>query len=184
MQTEFKGDSKVNVIRSFDIDIFRLSNSTHDYQFDIGNSFFEAHEGSTLQEGNGQVALELDKNDNFIKATFNFDVTVKLICDRSLDVFDFKIRDREEMIFKFGEEEQELDDNIIVIKRDRQRINFAQYIYELMSVAIPMKKLHPRFDNESTADELIYTSKADDQDDQQEEVDPRWKMLKKLKNKE
>lgn len=176
----------MNVLRAFDVDIFKLSNDRHDYQFDIGNSFFEAHQESVVNEGQGKVALELDKNDNFIKATFNIDVSVKLTCDRSLDLFDFDIQDQEEIIFKFGEEEQELDDNMVVITRDRQRINFAQYIYELISVAIPMKKLHPRFKDESEEDELIYSSdQADQEDDNKtDDIDPRWSMLKGLKNKE
>ncbi|TRX61779.1 DUF177 domain-containing protein [Fulvivirga sp. M361] len=173
----------MNVLQSFDIDIFRLSNKEHNYQFDIGNSFFAAHEGSVIEEGNGKVNMVLAKNDNFIKATFDMALSVKLTCDRSLDPFDFEIRDQEEMIFKFGEEEKELDDNIVIIERDRQRIHFAQYIYEFIGVAIPMKRLHPRFKDENEDDELIYSSQ-NDQDGKAEDIDPRWKMLKGLKNKE
>ena len=61
----------------FNIDIFRLSNSTHDYQFEIGNSFFEAQPGSLISEGKGEVKVVLDKSDNFIQAGFELDLDKK-----------------------------------------------------------------------------------------------------------
>ncbi len=167
----------------FNIDIFRLSNSTHDYQFEIGNSFFEAQSGSFVNEGQGLVNVVLEKNDNFMKAGFILNITVKLECDRSLEVFDFKIEKEESLIFKYGEEETELDDNIVIIHWDRQRINLAQYIYEFISVAIPMKKLHPRFEQneEGEGDELIYSSEDKGNSEKDDSIDPRWQKLKKLK---
>ena len=43
-----------------------------------------------------------------------------------------------------------------------------------------MKKLHPKFQDESDDDEMIYISDADEQS-QEESTDPRWEALKKLK---
>ncbi len=165
----------------FNIDIFRLSNSTHDYQFEIGNSFFEAQPGSLISEGKGEVKVVLDKSDNFIQAGFELDLVVKLECDRSLEPFDYAIKKEESLIFKYGEEEMEIDDNIVIIHRNRQRINMAQYIYEFIGVSIPMKKLHPRFENEGEEDELIYSSGSESDEGGTEPVDPRWHKLKNLK---
>lgn len=165
----------------FNIDIFRLSNSTHDYQFEIGNSFFEAQPESLIGEGNGEVKVQLDKSDNFIQAAFELDLVVGLECDRSLEPFDYAIKKEESLIFKYGEEEMEIDDNIVIINRNRQRINMAQYIYEFIGVAVPMKKLHPRFKNEGEDDELIYSSGSKSDDGDAESVDPRWHKLKNLK---
>ena len=165
----------------FNIDIFRLSNSIHDYQFEIGNSFFEAQPGSLVNEGQGSVKVLLDKNDNFIKASFELDLAVKLECDRSLEPFDFPIKKEENLIFKFGEEEAEVDDDIVIINRNRQRLNMAQYIYEFIGVSIPMKKLHPKYENEGDVDEMIYSSGNENDEESTEAIDPRWQKLKKLK---
>jgi uncharacterized metal-binding protein YceD (DUF177 family) len=49
-------------------------------------------------------------------------------------------------------------------------------------VAMPMKKLHPRYKNESSEDQIIFSSTEDQEE--MLDVDPRWNELKKLKNKE
>ena len=58
---------------------------------------------------------------------------------------------------KFGDEEGELSDEMEIISSNTQRINVARYIYELVNVSIPMKKLHPRYANESAEDQIIST---------------------------
>lgn len=172
----------MNVLNGFTIDIYKLADGLHNYQFKIGNSFFEAIEDSFVDKGDGTVDIELKKNDSFIKLDFNINMVVELICDRSLDLFDFEINASHQMIFKYGEEEQEIDDEVIVITRNRQRIDVSQYIYEFIGIEIPMKKLHPRYVETDGEDELVYSSKAPEQETKEEKpVDPRWEKLKGLK---
>jgi len=173
----------MNMLDGFNIDIYKLADGRHNYQFEIGNSFFEAIEDSLLQKGSGLVNVELNKNDSFIKLNFKIEVSVELSCDRSLDLFDFPIKTDQQMIFKYGEEEQEIDDEVVVITRGKQRINVAQYIYEFIGVEIPMKKLHPRYEEAaSDDDELVYTSKTPKNESSEEKpTDPRWDKLKGLK---
>lgn len=167
-------------LKRFRIDIHKLSNSEHEYQYEIGNAFFEEMPESIVSEGVGSVAVTLDKNERLINAHLRFDVRVKLECDRTLEPFDYDIKKEESLIFKFGEEEVELDDDIVMIHWDRQQLDLAPYIYELIAIAIPMKKLHPRLGEDSGIDEMIYTSEGNPQSDT-EDVDPRWNKLKKLK---
>lgn len=172
----------MNVLDGFNIDIYKLADGPHNYQFKIGNSFFEAIEDSLVDKGNGTVDIELKKNDSFIKLDFNIKAVVELTCDRSLDLFDFAIDANNHMIFKYGDEEQEIDDEVIVITRSTQRINVAQYIYEFVGIEIPMKKLHPRYVETDGDDELVYSSQAPDKEATEEKpVDPRWEKLKELK---
>lgn len=165
-------------LEKFKIDIFKLGNGIHTYEFEISKSFFEESPEGSIEEGKGIVKVELEKNDSFLNVDFNFDVKVELECDRSLEMFEFKIKKQENLIFKFGEEDIELDDNIVMIHRDTQRLDLAQYIYELMLVAIPMKKLHPKYGEDFGENELVYSSS---EENPQTESDPRWEQLKKLK---
>jgi uncharacterized protein len=96
---------------------------------------------------------------------------------------------RQELIIKFGDEFAELDDDIVVIPRETQHLNVAQYIYEFISVDVPMKKLHPELVTKEDEDyevegSLIYQTSAeqDTDDDSEENVDPRWEALKKFRN--
>jgi uncharacterized metal-binding protein YceD (DUF177 family) len=90
------------------------------------------------------------------------------------------------LIFKFGNEDKEIDDMVEMISHNRQVIDMSQYIYEFISMGIPMKKLHPRYINEDQSDEgqLFYTSAGSKKqvEDHVDETDPRWEVLKKLKN--
>ena len=86
----------------------------------------------------------------------------------------------------YGEEDMEIDDEIEMISRNRQGINVGQYIYEFIGTAIPMKKLHPRYNKgeENNEEQLIYSSANDRSaaEDDRGGIDPRWEALKKLKD--
>jgi len=174
----------VKELDKFDIDIIKLGTGSHDYQFEIGNSFFEAFDGEIINKGKGKVDVTLDKNERLIDVTFHFKLNVELTCDRSLEKFDYQIDETEGLIFKYGEEEGELDENIIIIPHSSQRINLAQHIYEFTSLAVPMKKLHPKFDDTDDTDELVYSSNEEYQPEvENQATDPRWEALQKLKKK-
>ena len=112
---------------------------------------------------------------------FEFDLGVELVCDRSLDTFTFPIKEKHELIVKFGEHDEELSEDLLVISRETQTFDTAPILYELINLAIPMKKLHPRYDGQESPD-LIYQTEITE-DEGEEEIDPRWAELKKLSNK-
>lgn len=173
----------VNVLDDFNIDIIKLKDGSHDYQFKIDNAFFEAFGGELVENGTGEVCLTLEKSERLIELNFDLDLKVGLLCDRTLDPFDYNIKQSKRQILKFGEEEEDIDEAISVITRDKQRINVAQYIYEFIGLSIPMKRLHPRFDEDDNTDELIYSSDDEKESDKSndEAIDPRWQKLRDLK---
>jgi uncharacterized metal-binding protein YceD (DUF177 family) len=69
-------------------------------------------------------------------------------------------------------------------------LNVAQHVYDFINLAIPMKKIHPRFQEEEEDEDdeievkLIYSStpEEDELKEEDEQVDPRWNILKNLKN--
>lgn len=167
----------------FFIDIYSLKNGEHQYTFDIDDSFFNFFGTNFTEHGTGEATVVLDKTDNLINATFDIDVNVELTCDRTLEKFEYKINKNEKLIFKYGEEEKELDVDVIMITRDTQRINLGKHLFDYIGLSIPYKKLHPRFaDEDKEHDELIFQTQTDEEEDNNVE-DPRWEALKKLKNK-
>jgi uncharacterized protein len=174
------------VLKAYSINIVGLSNKDHHFDFEIGDEFFKHYGADLLQEGGFFTAhVDLNKQETLIDADFKIKGTAKLICDRSLEIFDYPIETRHKMVFKFGDEDQELTDEIVIINRDAVTLQLGQYIYEFIALAIPMKKLHPKFKDEEDEDDevegkIIYTS-GDDKSDDDENIDPRWEQLKKLK---
>lgn len=163
------------------IDIFKLSNETHEYDFDIDNDFFDLFEFSDIKEGTGSCHVTLDKSPSMITMDFKIDTELVLTCDRSLDNFNYPIKVNEQIMFKYGDEETDLSDEVKVITQSTQSVNVSHYLFEMISVAVPMKKLHPRFeDSEEEEDEIIYSSGNQEETPDEESIDPRWNALKDL----
>ena len=163
----------------YSIDIFKLSNSSHQYKFEFDDSFFDLFEESLVHKGDGKVDLILLKSDSYIQLEFEIEGKIELVCDRCLEPFWFELTLKNKLLLKFGVKWEEISDEILMIPRDEQTINVAQYIYEFIGVSIPMKKLHPKFDNEDEKDNFIYSSNDSNVDKMT--IDPRWKKLKDLK---
>ncbi len=168
-------------LRTYEIDLIRLKNGNHPFHYKVGNDFFSLFDYGILKKGEVEVSLDLLRKDSFIELTFEMHGEVDLICDRSLDHFDYPMEISEQIILKYGDREEEIGLNVEMIPGNTQSINVARYIYELLTVAIPMKKLHPRYDQpQGIEDEVIYSSGTESS--KEEETDPRWQILKKLKN--
>lgn len=168
--------------RFYNIDIFSLSNQSHEYNFEFDDAFFGDFEDSLIEKGSGTVHLVLNKSETMINLDIEINGKIELTCDRSLDKFYFPIQTKDNLILKYGEDWEELSEQIVIIPRDSERINVAQFIYEFMTIAVPMKKLHPRFENEDLSGdpEMIYSS-TEDKEKEGGEIDPRWSKLKELK---
>lgn len=170
-------------LREYDIQVFKLSNKSHDYSYSIKDSFFELFENSFIEKGNLEVKLNLEKTPSLINTIFKIEGEVELVCDRSLETFMYPISISQKLIFKYAEDFEELSDEILTIPHDIQQLNVAQYIFEFIGIEIPMKKLHPKYqDDDSNDDLLVYQSdELTEEDDEDKNVDPRWAALNKLK---
>lgn len=164
------------------INIIGLETKVHHFSYELGDDFLQQYGQGYLPQGQFSAEIVLDKRETFIEADFKIKGTVKLTCDRSLDQFDFPIQIDERILFKYGEEDKELTDEIILISRDRISLDLGQFVYEFIGLSIPMKKLHPRFneDDESEEGKMVYSSSPDELNED-DDVNPIWEKLKKLK---
>lgn len=164
------------------MNIIGLSNKIHHFEYELGDSFFEQYGTSIVEGGSFKVEVALDKRETFIETNFAISGQARLICDKSLEPFLFPMNLNRKLVFKFGEEEMEVSDEIIIITRDKVALELGQYIYEFISLSVPIKKVHPRLLKEEQEDEgdgrIIYTS--GDEEVKAEEIDPRWEKLRKL----
>lgn len=180
----------MNALREYDINIVGLENKRYEYDFESGDAFFSALEQELIRRGQVQTHLVLDKSETMIRLDFHLVGTVEQTCDRSLDEYEEPVETRQTLLLKFGDHNEELSDEIELIERNTATINVARYIFEFISLSLPMKRLHPRFRNEEEQDDeddesnvkLIYSSgpDPDEEGDDQSATDPRWAALRKL----
>lgn len=170
----------------YDLPIFRLALGQHQFDYELGPEFFELFQPSLVSEGRLHAHVNLDKTERLLTLDFHITGTVRLTCDRSLDEFDQPLDIDEQLLVRFGDEPKELDDNVLQITPDTQTLPLAQHLYDYIGLALPMKKLHPRFQNEADDNpdaptKLIFSTRAaDEAPDEDEPADPRWAALKNL----
>src|SRR5690606_40397039 len=130
-----------------------LTHKPHHFEFEMGDDFFERYGSGLISDGAHKADVPLDKRETFIEATFAIQGTVRLICDRSLYPFDEPIKSERKLVFKYGNTDEELSDEITMIHRDTESLELGQYIFEFIALELPMKKLHPRFREEEADDD-------------------------------
>jgi uncharacterized protein len=165
----------------YDIDFYKLSDGKHSFEFGFDSSFFTLFKDSVVKNGAGTIKVVLDKTPTMITLNFQLEGEVELVCDRSLDNFMFELTEEKQVRLKFGDHQEELSEDLFMISTNTQKIDVGQFVYEFISLAIPMKKLHPRFDDDVDTDVLVFNSDDDSESTSNEETDPRWNELKKLK---
>lgn len=176
---------------AYSINIVGLSNKQHHFHYDFGGEFFKEYGSDLVSDGSFEVDVLLDKHETFLEAEFKIKGTARLVCDRSLEPFDHPINSTRRIVFKYGDKDEEVTDEIIIIHRDTATLELGQYIYEFIALAIPLKKLHPKFRDEEEEDDdlspgkIVYSSEPEQNDGKSgedgEDIDPRWNILKKLK---
>jgi uncharacterized protein len=172
----------------FDLPIARLSLKTHQFAFELGRAFFEQFDpqGEFIADGNLHADVTLIKTERLITIDSHITGTVRLTCDRSLDEYDQDLDIDNQLLVRYGDEPKELDDDVLQVTPDTLLLNIAQHLYDYIGLALPMKKLHPRFQNEADDDpdsgtKLIFSTRPTDENpDDDEPIDPRWAALKNL----
>jgi uncharacterized metal-binding protein YceD (DUF177 family) len=188
--------------RYYNVSFAGLSLGQHEFDFQITQSFFDLFEfDQDFQHPNLTVHLLFDKKNNFLELTFDLSGTIEVECDLTSEPYEEKIDGKSFIIVKFGEEFDNTDDEVWVIPHGEFMINIAQIIYEMTILALPTKRIHPDVKSGKSHSEMLelldqYSLEeedfaADDEEEQDsetedetnnEEIDPRWEALKKLKN--
>lgn len=188
-------------LRTFDIEVIKFLEGNYEIDFEIGKEFFQHFEDNELlDEGRLTVRVLMAKGANLIEMNFLISGEVKVTCDRSLEEYFEPLEIKEKILFKYGEVEEEINEEVYMITRDTSKVNVAQFIYEFVLLGLPAKKIHPdhrtEFDEEDFEAEGTYAyidgdyegdpeeESSPDQAQKEEITDPRWELLKKLKNKE
>lgn len=172
-------------MKGTEVKIAGLKDGKHHFHFSLGSDFLEFFSRNFFDDPKLEVDVTLLVSETMIRSEVSVKGSVELVCDRSLETFRRVVSESATYFFKFGEEEQELSDELEVINKDRLSVSFDQLVYDMVALSIPAKRLHPRFENEETDEEaegiLVYSSTDEQQEEKPEDsVDPRWEKLKSL----
>lgn len=187
---------------AYKIPLRGLSEGTHTYEYVLDNNYFilvADDDSSDVKRGNVNLFLTVKRISSTFEMNFEFSGVVQVACDRCLDDMPIEIESQNRLFVKFGQEYAEESDEIVVIPEDDGEINIVWFIYEFISLSIPMKHVHaPGKCNKLMSSKLnkhkavSASGSEDDDDDETEEdvniissddsveTDPRWDALKTL----
>jgi uncharacterized protein len=159
-----------------------LKEGSHEFEFQVGNKFFEDYESSEVKKGDLFVYLKLIKSSELLILEFHIKGTAIVICDRCLDDLEIPVDCRNKLYVKFGLFPEEQSDEVVVISQEDDEIDVSQFVYEYINLSLPYRKVHPEDSNGvSTCNkEMVeklkeYSSKSSNKEI---ESDPRWDSLK------
>lgn len=179
----------LNTFKDLSVNLYSLVEKSYTYGFKIGTKFFNEIEDSPVSEGVLDVTILLERQSSMIVVDFVIKGAVSLTCDKSLDSFEEPVDIDQRLVFKLGDRFEELSEEMYLIPDDLDVLNLGEYVYELIIVQIPFRKIHPdlREEDEEEEEELVYTSMSEEDveaepEEENEGLDPRWKALESLKS--
>ncbi|NER14254.1 DUF177 domain-containing protein [Leptobacterium flavescens] len=170
-------------LKEFDIPFVGLKQGKHQFVYQIDNAFFEAFNFDEFNSTSIKVVVELDKKSSLLELSFNAEGVVNVLCDLSNEPYDQEVGGELNLVVKFGEEYNDENEEILIIPHGEHQINVAQYVYELIVLSVPAKRIHPGIKDGSLSSEIV--KKLEELQPKEikngkEETDPRWDQLKKL----
>ena len=132
-----------------------------------------------------QNQLELEKKTTLLELKLLAEGVVNVNCDLTNEPYDQFITSEFGMVVKFGPEYNDDNEAILIIPHGAYEINVAQYIYELIVLAVPQKRIHPGVKDGSLDSDILKTlenlsPKSPKKTNPNKDIDPRWDSLKKL----
>ena len=173
-------------LKEFTIPFIGLKIGTHHYDYKIEKAFFEYFEYEDFNDANVKVDVSLLKNTTLLELNFKISGTVNINCDITNEPFNQNIENEFDLVVNFGDEYNDENIDILVLPHGAYEINIQQYIYELIVLSVPIKRIHPGIEDGTLSSDILEKLKElspkldDEQKEDNKEIDPRWNTLKKL----
>ena len=167
----------------YSIPLTGLKEGNHLYDFKIDSKFFASFEKSEIHEAELEAVISLIKRSSHMEVRIKITGTVILICDRCLELYTQELSTEDRILIKFGEQWEEVDDEIIMIPFGESEFKLDQLIYEFAHLGLPLKKMHPDDEHgNSTCNPEMLRKLEQHLVHGEGKGDPRWKELEKLRN--
>ncbi|WP_298478433.1 YceD family protein [uncultured Maribacter sp.] len=169
--------------KEFVIPFSGLKQGKHEYKFVINNEFFESFEYDEFNSANIDLHVILNKTSTMMELDFSASGVVNVNCDTTNEPYNQSVSSVLRLLVKFGEEFNNEDDEILILPHGDHQMNIAQYIYEMLVLAVPQKRVHPGIADgtlKSEALDKLEELQPKEVRENNEENDPRWDELKKL----
>ena len=129
--------------KEFDIPFSGLKQGKHGYSYDINNTFFDSYGYDEFNAVDVVVKVILNKTPTIMELDFGAAGTVNVDCDITSEPYAQPITSCSRLIVKFGDSYNDEDDEILILPHGEHQLNIAQFVYEMLVLAVPLKRVHP-----------------------------------------
>lgn len=154
-----------------------LKPGVYNYGFDLADEFFEEYENDEIAGGKVEIDVVMERMEHMLMFTFRLNGEVTTFCDRCLGKMNVPVDGEEHLCVRFSDTETTDDENVVILPENAFEMDLAQWLYEYVAVRIPMQHIHPDGDCDPEVTKFI----VDEEQKNEDEIDPRWEALKKLK---
>lgn len=175
----------MKVTNEFLIPFTGLKLGKHQFDYQISQKFFESYAYCDFENCAVDVKVVLDKKSTFMELSLKHKGTVFVPCDVTGEQFDLPVKGAIKVVVKFGDEFNNENEELLILPHGEHQIDITQYVYELIVLSVPPKRVHPGVKDGSLKNEalekLSVTSvKTKETTQEEENIDPRWDKLKQL----
>ncbi|WP_299047033.1 DUF177 domain-containing protein [uncultured Polaribacter sp.] len=169
-------------LKQFNIQFVGLKEGNHFFEYKIDNTFFEAFNFDEFESSSIKVTLDFVKKSTLFELKFSAEGYVEVPCDITSELFHQEIQSDLPLVVKFGPEFNDDNEEILILPHEAYELNVAQFIYEMIVLAIPNKRVHPKVLDGTMESEALKKLKELEikEENTAGEIDPRWDKLKNL----
>jgi len=166
-------------LKEFNIPFVGLKEGKHLFQYKVDNTFFELYDYNEFEKSSINVTLEFVKKSTLFELDFTASGTVNVPCDVTNEYFDLEITATLPLVVKFGQEYNDENEEILILPHEVYQFSVAQFIYEMIVLGIPNKRVHPKVLDGTMETEALEQLEIK-KEKTVETTDPRWDKLKNL----
>ena len=175
----------MNDLKEYLIPFVGLKIGKHQFDYQIDNTFFKNFDYDEFNDVSVKVDIVLEKKSTMLELDFTHKGTVNVPCDVSGEEFDLPIKGKLKLLVKFGDTFNDENEELLILPHGEFQVNVAQYIYESIILSVPLRRIHPGVKDGSLSDvieklESLSPKENKKEEQQNNDIDPRWENLKKL----
>ena len=167
---------------NFKVQFSGLKLGKHSFEFAVDDTFFEKLEYSPINHGEIEVKIELEKKPSLLVLNFNLSGWVMENCDRCAVEYQQQMKGEHKIYVKFGDDFDELDEDLLVIPRESYEIDVSQLIYEFIGLNIPIKKVPCEENEDNSICDQETLKLLDEAASEEKKTNPMWAKLNEIKD--
>jgi uncharacterized protein len=165
--------------KAYTIEFNKLQHGLNKDEFILDQTFMEAFEFSPVKAISVTAAVEIDKSENMYGIEIALKGCASVSCDNCLVSIELPVHQNFSFLIKMSEANNFDNPDMIYLNRNEIGYDLKQYLYESVLLSLPTKRDCDGLPEPKPCDKTVLNKFSDNNEDD-ENVDPRWDKLKDI----